>query len=56
MIHIPIDSNLERVFYEKAFNLHETTLKVIILLKKAQVDEDLTLQVNKDLEFIKQSQ
>ena len=37
-------------------NLHETTLKFIILLKKAQVHEALAIEVNKDLEFIKQAQ
>ena len=49
-------SKSQRFFYEKTFNLHEITLKVIILLKKAQVDEELGLQVNKDLEFIKEAQ
>ena len=48
-------SNSQRIFYEKSFNLHETTLKVIIILKNDQVDEALALKVNNDLEFINQA-
>lgn len=44
------------MFYEKTFILYETTLKVIILFKREQVDEDLALQVNNNLEFIKKAQ
>lgn len=48
--------NAQRVFYERAFNLHETTLKVIISFKKSQVDEELSLKVNRDIEFVREDQ
>lgn len=48
-------SHSQRVFYKKAFNLHETTLKVIILIRKENFDESLALQVNKYIDFIKQA-
>lgn len=48
--------NERRIFYEKAFGLYETTLKVIILFKRAQIDESLASQVNTDLEFIRKVQ
>ena len=48
--------NTKRVFQEKTFNLYETTLKFVILFKTTQVDEELSLRVNMDLEFIKETQ
>lgn len=49
-------SNSQRIFYEKDLGFQEATLKVLILFKTTQVDESVSLQISRDLEFIKQDQ
>ena len=49
-------ANFQKVIYQRAFILQESILKAQILLKKAQLDENLSLQINNKLDFIKQAQ